>query len=98
MGKFSKKEIAALNEAGISFQIEGKSIVVAKPYEGDLRDGLGGGDIDSEATEAQVKTVCEMVPGVGGFRAGWGGWHLSKGYSNPAAGYDYCDTASPAHY
>lgn len=98
MTKFSNKEIAAITEAGISFRIEGKAIVVAKPYEGDLCDGLSGADIDSEATEAQVQAVCEMFPGVGGFRCGWGGWHLSKGHSNPAANYDYCDTASPAHY
>ena len=96
MTKFTKKEIAALAAAGISFQIEGREIIVAKPYEGELRDGLSGGDIDQRATDRQVKAVCKMFPGVGGFRAGWGGWHLRKGYATTS--HDYCDTASPAHY
>ena len=51
MTKFTKKEIAALTAAGISFQIEGREIIVAKPYEGELRDGLSGGDIDQRATD-----------------------------------------------
>lgn len=96
MTKFTKKEIATLTAAGISFQIEGREIIVAKPYEGALRDGLDGSDIDQGATERQVKAVCKMIPGVGGFRTGWGGWHLRKGYVT--TDHDYCDTASPAHY
>lgn len=96
--KFTRKQIEALTAANISFEIDGAEIIVAVPYEGHSLEGATAADIDGEATEAQVRKVCEMFPEVGGFCTGWGGWHLRKGYSNPAAGFDYCDTASPAHW
>lgn len=96
MARFTKKEIAALAASGISFQVEGRDIVVAVPYEGALRDGLSGSDIDRTATEAHVDRVIAMFPGVGGFCTGWGGYHLRKGYVSHD--FDYNDKASPAHY
>jgi len=94
--KFTKKEIQALTEAGISFQVERDEIVVAKPYNGELRDGLGYEDIDHDVTDEQVEKVTSMFPNVGGFRTQWGGWHLRKDY--PVRTHDFNDVSSPDHY
>lgn len=96
--KFTKKEIEALKAEGIMFEVDGRDIVVAVPYEGVMRDGLTWSDINQEETTKQAEKVREMFPGVGGYVTGWGGWHFRKEYENYSAGYDYCDVSSPAHY
>lgn len=98
--KFTKAEIAALTAAKISFTIEdgGRDLCIAKPYTGEIRDGLRSSDIDHDATDADREKAQALIPDLGGFSAQWGGWYLRKGYVSPTAGFDYCDPSSPHHY
>lgn len=94
--RLRKSELDALRDAGVRFKVEGREIIVAVPYEGEIRDGLTWADIDTEATDAQAVLACATIPGLGGYAAGWGGWHLHLGYQ-PAKG-DWNDRSSEHHY
>lgn len=96
MARISKSDKAKLTAAGIQFEVEDGEFVIAKPYEGEIRDGLTSADIDTEATEAMVKLACQILPHLGGFACGWGGWHLRPGHVNRDD--DFCDVGSRHHY
>ena len=46
--------------------------------------------------EKTMRKVMKAIPGLGGYKCGWGGWVLSPSIRND--GKDYCDPTSRAHY
>ena len=53
------------------------------------------GKVDHDATEELADKVHELT-GWGGYRCGYGGWLLRKGYE--VSEHDYCSVYSPHHY
>ncbi|MBC8425116.1 hypothetical protein H8E07_13415 [bacterium] len=47
-------------------------------------------------TENGKRRVCRAITGLGGYRAGFGGWCLSVSYQGHTG--DYCDRSSSHHY
>lgn len=82
------KLVAVLAQAGITAIDASASRFTVAVYDED-------GDLDREATDVAAARACTLT-GFEGLRAGWGGWHFTKG--RKANTSHLTGKADPMHY